>query len=139
MDEDRDNGRISSTTIRRMAAYKHAKRMIPIIGQARRERASTYQELADWLNAKEHWTRRGKPWSKKTVWDLLHIDISQIAEANSQADRALQEMDRTLERLLPKDRKAMESALLVERGKVTRRREELISEAKDTGRKLRGD
>lgn len=57
----------ASMNARMSAAQRFAEEIFPHIDQAERERCQTYQDIADWLNAKGIGTRRGMKWRAESV------------------------------------------------------------------------
>lgn len=104
MDDERARGRARSLAARRAKAFAHAQAMLPVIEQARTEETQrsgdwTYRSLADWLNARDHKTLRGKAWRHQSVWELLHIEHGQIDQAQIERDEKLAVLRRGAARL----------------------------------------
>jgi len=94
MQEDRERGQIISTRVKRQRAFEHAKAMLPHIQQAQVEISSdgqsiTLRRIADWLNARNLKTQRGKVFRPQTVDTLLNPEIGQTKAAEAEYGREL--------------------------------------------------
>lgn len=86
MDYEREAGRIKGHRTTRLMAVNFAKKMVPVLEQARKEvpgrngEPASMKGLADWLNRQKIPTRRGKTWRSETVSRLLDSPIAWTEE-----------------------------------------------------------
>ena len=136
MDEERERGRIASLRVRRQAVLSHAQEMLPVVRRARSEGASTYRAVADWLNARDYKTPRGKVWRHQTVWNLFHVEFGQIEQAEEERDRAVAVIDYKMRQITSEDHSKAD-VLAEERAQAERNCHSTIIEAKRIGALLR--
>ena len=139
MDEERAWGQVQSLRVRREKALAYAQEMLPLLKRARAEGASTYRELADWLNAREYKTVRDKGWRHQTVWQLLHIDYAQIEQAEDDRKIEMARLARETRRLSPDDRERAKESTSERRREIERQFRDAVKNANRIGAALRGE
>ena len=74
---------------RRMAAEAHAIEMVPHLESARAATDGSTRALADWLNARNHKTLKGKVWRIQTIEEFASVEDLLIREAEAEHKSAI--------------------------------------------------